>query len=250
MDVETPKVLEVADGVWVRQEIDNIGWVDMGDGLLIVDALEHKEKEDDVIQAMQDTAGDKPLKYLLNTHTHYDHIALNDVFHDRGAEVINAHLKDIPQDGLTIEGPQRSAKMIPFPGCHTTEDCVVWIPESKVLFMGDLFGWGLIPLTRNMRTEEFSLLVSTYERLIDYGADVVVAGHGPLLDNNVLRRYVDYIHWLRTECRRRVESDQSDRQILKEIKPPEDMEDWWRFTSWKHEDSVAKMLKSVRRDWV
>ena len=37
---ETPKMIVIGDGIHVRQEVDNIAWLDMGDYLLVVDALQ------------------------------------------------------------------------------------------------------------------------------------------------------------------------------------------------------------------
>jgi len=39
-DADTPKLEKVADGFYVRQEVDNIGWVDLGGSALFVDVLD------------------------------------------------------------------------------------------------------------------------------------------------------------------------------------------------------------------
>ncbi len=248
---EEVKVLQVGDGAFVRQEIDNIGWLDMGEHLLVVDALEHAEKEPDVLQAMRDTVGDKPVGVVFNTHTHYDHVALNDAFRKRfDAQVLSYDSPEIDEDGTWLEGEARRVQVVPMTGCHTGEDCVLWDPAGSVLFVGDIFGWGLIPLTRNLREDSYQLLTSTIRRLIDFGADTVVPGHGPLCDSDTLRRYLEYLDELIAQARRGVEGGKSDQEILTAMTPPEDMRHWWRFVEWKHADSAQKVLKAVRRKWL
>lgn len=248
---ETPKIIEVADGLCVRQEIDNITWIDMGEYGIVVDALEQPDTKDEVFAAVRRTLGDKPPRYVLNTHAHYDHVALNDAFaREFGAEIINHHTAPPPPEGRWFRGRRRSLHWIPIPGCHTEEDCVAWIPEDRVLIVGDIFGWGLIPLTVNLRRETAELLLATHARMIEFDPAVMIPGHGPLGDKATLERWVDYFHWLRRECERLVEAGREDAEIVALIAPPADMADWWRFKNWKHADSVAKMLKAVRKGWL
>jgi len=245
---EVPKIIEVADGFCVRQEIDNIVWIDMGEFGLVVDALERPELKDEVFAAIRATLGDKPLRYVLNTHTHYDHVALNAAFErEFGAEIVNEDTRPAGPDGLWFEGSRRRLYWLHLPGCHTPEDCVAWVPADRALLVGDIFGWGLIPLTRNLQADTAGLLLDTYQRLIDFDPAVVIPGHGPLGTKQTLQRWVEYFQWLGRRCAEECASGRSDEEILAALAPPEDMETWWRFLLWKHEDSLAKVLKAVRK---
>ena len=248
---ETPKIIEVADGLCVRQEIDNLTWIDMGDYGIVVDTLEQPDAKDEVFAAIRRTLAGKPLRYVLNTHTHYDHVVLNDAFRrEFGAEIINHQTAPAGPDGRWFRGSRRSLHWIHMPGCHTDEDCVAWIPADRVLLAGDIFGWGLIPLTVNLRAETAKLLLDTYQRLIDLDPAVMIPGHGPLGDKTILERWVEYFHWLRGRAEELVAAGLSDEQIAAEIAPPDDMKDWWRFKAWKHADSVSKMIKPIRKGWL
>lgn len=248
---EQPKIIEIADGFCVRQEIDNITWIDLGDGGLVVDALEHPEKRDEVFEAIVATLGDKPVKYLLNTHTHYDHVALNDAFQQRwGTKIIHAKNTCIPKEGIWLEGPTRCVQFLPMPGCHTAEDCVAWVPSERVLLVGDIFGWGLIPLITNMRDEHVRTLIATYRRLIDFEPEVVIPGHGPLATVEHLKRWVEYFRWLVSSVCELVTAGKEESQILEALPVPQDMRDWWRLVLWKHEDNLRRTIKPVQRDWV
>ena len=248
---ETPKIIDVAEGFHVRQAIDNIAWIDLGDYAIVVDALEQPELEDEIFEAIDLTLGNKPIRYLLNTHTHYDHIALNDAFHTRhNTEVVNQRTSSIPAEGRWFEGPQRRVLMLPLPGCHTNEDCIVWAPEDCALFTGDIFGWGLIPLTRNLNAETAELLLNTYARLIGFDAVTVIPGHGPLCTTAELKHWVEYFHWLKETVANSCTKGMSDDEIRSAITPSEDMAGWWRFLQWKHADSIDKMLKAIRKGWL
>ena len=199
---------------------------------------------------IRSTLGDRPIRYVLNTHTHYDHVALNPAFQRRcGAEIINQRATPLPAEGRWFDGPRRRVHMLPMPGCHTPEDCIVWVPEDRALFVGDIFGWGLINLSTTLGPETAELLVDTHRRLIDYGAEYVIPGHGPLCTTAELQRWVEYFAWLHEQVCRACGEGKADAQILGDLSPPEDMQAWWRFVQWKHEDSLAKVLRAVRKGW-
>ena len=80
---------------------------------------------------------------------------------------------------------------------HTTGDLVVWLPDDRVLFVGDLLFDQLTPLV-------FMGSVEGAERVLDWIAafepDYVVPGHGPLINSAELagvlethRRYYDLV---------------------------------------------------------
>lgn len=243
---DTPKLLHPSPAVTVRQEIDNMGWVDMGDHVLVIDALEQANAEADVLAAIDATTQGKPVKTVLNTHTHYDHVALNSVFEQQfGAVIVNARTDILTEEGRWFEGSGRRALFLPLPDCHTAEDCVVWLPEDKTLFAGDIFGWGLIPWERGLTRAKADHLLAAYDRLIAFGADCVVPGHGPVLSTTELRRWVTYFNWLvqnvRDLSKRGVDATAIPAQLL----PPDDMGDWWRFRQWKHDDSLKRVISAV-----
>jgi len=245
--VATPTVRQVADGVCVRVAIDNMGWVDMGDSVLLVDALEQPELEDEVVSGIRAAFGDKPVRWLLNTHTHYDHTALNDAFRTRfGTEIVNQRDAPLPSEGRWFAGSGRRALMLPVPGCHTNEDCIVWLPDARVLFTGDIFGWGLIPWEGRLTVEKKELITGTYARLIEYDPECVTPGHGPLCSRSELARWLGYFGDLVERVSAGCRDGRSDDEIRGQLPPPEDMGRWWRFCQWKHDDTVAKVLRAVR----
>ncbi|HUT01716.1 MAG TPA: MBL fold metallo-hydrolase [Phycisphaerae bacterium] len=244
---DEPKILTVGEGLCVRQEVDNIAWIDLGGQAVVVDALERPELENEVFAAIRQTLGETPVRTVLNTHTHYDHTALNAALERTfGAEIINQRTSRVGAEGRWFEGSRRRLQWLAMPGCHTAEDCVAWVPEDRALFVGDIFGWGLIPLSGALTGQTARLLLETHQRLIDFDPAVVIPGHGPLGTRETLERWVAYFHWLRARCAEAVAAGKSDGQVLAEVAPPEDMKGWWRFVAWKHEDSLGKVLRAVR----
>jgi glyoxylase-like metal-dependent hydrolase (beta-lactamase superfamily II) len=247
---DRPKLLRPAPGCFVRQEVDNIAWLDMGDYLLVVDALEQTALEAEVMESIAATTGGKPVGVVINTHTHQDHVALNDAFQRRfGAQVVNAQTHVIPPAGLVWTADERRVEAHALPGCHTDGDLIVWLPRERLLFTGDIFGWGLIPWDHGLDRPRLDHIVATYERLAALEPTTVVPGHGPLCTVAELRRWITYVRALHTDVRQLCHEDAIDRRTLDTsmLVPPEDMRDWWRFVQWKHGDCVAKIVHAVSR---
>ena len=243
---ERPTILTVADGFFVRQAVDTIGWVELGGTAVVVDALEEAHLEEEVFAAIAETLGDVPVRYLVNTHCHGDHVALNAAFARRGAEIINQRAAPVGPEGRWLEGTRRRVQILPMPGCHTPEDVVVLSPEDRAIFVGDIFGWGLINLIGRLTDASAAGIVKTHEKVIAFDAATVICGHGPVCTTGELRRWVAYFRQLIADVVAAIAAGRTDDQIVADAAPPADMADWWRFRQWKHADSVSKVVRAVR----
>ena len=131
-------------------------------GVLIIDAKMNKESVDQVFEELKKLT-DKPVKYLVNTHSDGDHVNGNQFFpesvtiisHENcrkeffhttrdGNQSIwnNPELqKYIPavtfKDNMTIYLGSKKVELLHFGTGHTTGDAVVYFPEEKVAFIGD-----------------------------------------------------------------------------------------------------------------
>src|SRR5687767_7671478 len=84
------EVFEVGPKVWIRNMVDNAAWVDLGDGVAVIDALDpvdDKAMETQIPEDIAKTAG-KPMKWLVMTHWHPDHTGFNAQWARRGATIV------------------------------------------------------------------------------------------------------------------------------------------------------------------
>jgi glyoxylase-like metal-dependent hydrolase (beta-lactamase superfamily II) len=80
---------------------------------------------------------------------------------------------------------------------HTPEDLVIYLPQEKVLFAGDLVFRSRIPYVGKADSRHW---IAALDKLLELGAQVIVPGHGPLStearkDMQLTR---DYLAYLRT----------------------------------------------------
>ena len=75
-------VQKLADGVWAAQleRGANVGWFLYGDGVVAIDSGIDVATANEILKEIAESTGGKPVRYLILTHAHADHIfGLDDV---------------------------------------------------------------------------------------------------------------------------------------------------------------------------
>lgn len=242
------EVKEVGTGVWIRVAIDNISWADLGNGGVVIDALEDAGQADVVRALIKETTG-QDLKWIVTTHWDVDHIACNPQWKREGAIDI-AHESCAQSAGdwegrpdvtfnnagiLRGEGARR-IEMKWMGGTHTPWDTVLYFPHARVLHIADLFGWGLIPCQPT--PEKVARLKQVLAEVLNYDADAVICGHGPVANLECIARFSKYFDELLETVPPLVEQGLSLEEIETKVLAPDDMSQWWRFTAWKHKKNL------------
>ena len=203
------RTVEVADRVFAYLQpdgswwINNTGFVVGSDGVLAVDASSTERRTRSFLEAIRSVTSEK-VRVLVNTHHHGDHTNGNCLFDDAlivghtkcreqmlrqsigGLEQIFGPVEwgdlevsaptltfdervDLDVDGVRVE--------LHFAGgpAHTIGDVVAWLPESGVLFAGDLVFDGGTPFVL-MGSVAGSL--AALELIRGFGASTIVPGHG------------------------------------------------------------------------
>ncbi|MFF3847841.1 MBL fold metallo-hydrolase [Streptomyces sp. NPDC002328] len=241
---------EVADGVYAFVQPDG-GWCLNNAGLVVgeggagvlVDTAATEARARRLRAAVLRRAGTAP-RMLVNTHFHGDHTFGNRFFPEavvvahegtrRDMAAAGLHLTSLwPQvcwgdvevvlpevtfrDALTLyAGGVRVELLHMGPAAHTTGDAVVWLPEQRVLFTGDLVMSGVTPFCV-MGSVSGSL--DALERLRALDPLVVVPGHGPVGGPQILEADAAYLRRLQELARRGVARGQSPLELARAAGP-------------------------------
>lgn len=188
----------------------NAGIVIGRDGILVVDTL-ISAKEAQRFLADIRKVSDKPIKYVVNTHTHLDHVFGNCVFTKLGAAVIShtadrtylekngeATLKNIgayglkPEemagteiayptltfsDRLTIDLRGETVELIRSAPSHTEGSLMVYLPAKKLLFSGDILFTNFHPF---LADGDLAGWTKTLDTMLAMDVEKIIPGHGPL----------------------------------------------------------------------
>jgi len=104
---------------------------------------------------------------------------------------------DRPFSGsLELEVGGRRVELIEVGPAHTTGDAIVWLPDVRVVFAGDILFNGVAPI---MWAGPVANWIAALERIEELRPDVVVGGHGPPGGIDEVRTMREHWTWLRDE---------------------------------------------------
>jgi len=208
--------------------ISNAGFVVTGDGVVVFDSLGTPSLANELVQKIK-TITDQPIKKVVVSHFHADHIYGLQVFEELGAEIIaplgaqkyinsegakerleerqfsldpwvneNTHLvlPDTTVEKSTTFTMGEITFTINFMGkAHSDGDMTMLVEPDKVLFSGDIIFQGRIPFVGSADSKKW---LETLTRLETGGLTALIPGHGPASKDpkntiSLTRRYLAYL---------------------------------------------------------
>lgn len=220
------EVAQIAEGVYAYLQPDG-GWCLNNAGILVgpentvlVDTAATELRARTLRDEIEELGAD-PVDTVVNTHSHGDHTFGNYLFAPKAAVVAHQNaaaemaehgfaLKNLwPQvewgqielsmptvtfsDRMTLPTAGLQVELLHIGPGHTGGDTVVWLPDQRVLFTGDLVFSGAAPFVL-MGSVTGSLRV--LDRLRALEPLHVVPGHGPLGGPELLDANADYLRWV------------------------------------------------------
>jgi len=147
----------------------------------------------------------QPVKYVVNTHHHFDHSGGNAAMQMLGAQIVSSeqarrYMVDGKQPGLSNVAFEdrmhmylggKNVELFYFGRAHTGGDIVAYFPAQRVISMGDMFTFGddvpqLVDYTNGGSAKEWTATVS---RALQLDFDTVVPGHGNVTNRAELTKF-------------------------------------------------------------
>jgi glyoxylase-like metal-dependent hydrolase (beta-lactamase superfamily II) len=191
---------EVAAGVWCATEVRDgraavcAGVVDLGDRSVVFDCLE-SPRAGRLLRRHAETVG--PVALVVLSHWHPDHVGGRAAFAGvplaASAETFAESALDgerLEPGATRLEGPRRHVELIACGAAHTLGDVVLWAPDCRVLFVGDLVVEGIHPRVRYGDPDRWP---SVLAELVALEPRVLVAGHGGVVAPERAAVVADYV---------------------------------------------------------
>ncbi len=245
---------KLSGNVWVLCGAGgNMGLCAGADGALLIDdefaPLSAK------IQAAVKQASDQPIRWVVNTHWHGDHMGGNEnmatagatiLAHDRvrtrllagqdnkffGRKIAPASGKTLPlitfNDSTTLHVKGEDVRVFHVAPAHTDGDAIVWFPKANVIHMGDTFFNGFYPIIDLESGGSIDGMISASARVLPrIGTDTkVIPGHGPATDKATLQKYHDMLVGVRAAVAKLVAEKQTLEQTVA-AKPTAPWDEAW-----------------------
>jgi cyclase len=225
---------KIGNGIWAAIVSDeglaggNAGFVIGDDGVLVIDTFQDPRPAKTLLADIRKLTP-LPIRFVVNTHYHLDHVNGNDVFAAAGATIVahrnvrawmrseNIKMLDPPVtpekkarvESLTLPTVvhdshldlylrSRRINVRYYPG-HTGGDSVVWIPDAHLVFCGDMLWKQHVPNLIDATTKAWVDSLDAMQK--DYGPSTWVPGHGGIANAQDVLTFRKYLADLRTNVR-------------------------------------------------
>lgn len=205
--------------------MSNSCFVNMGTSYLVIDSGPTYSY---ALQAYEEIKKIKnlPISYVINTHIHDDHWLGNSYYSELGVKIVGSHQFSLEtkvemtrmQKRISPEAFYKTTQIFPFifvedkkvldfnekkvelirvqKQAHTKSDLIVYIPSTKIVFVGDLVFNDRLP---SIRDGNLGGWIDVLDRISAMDIDFIVGGHGKICDKMAIDMTYGYLSTLRKE---------------------------------------------------
>lgn len=184
----------------------------------------------------------KPVRFVVNTHWHFDHTGGNENLGKTGALVVahenvrkrmsteqfiaalNRREPPAPKgalpvvtftDGVTFHINDDSLVVTHIPPAHTDGDALIFFTKSNVIHMGDVFHNAGMPFVDLSSGGSINGFIAAADRVLGVANDQtkIIPGHGPLANRARLKAWRDAI----ADARERMRTAVAGRRTLEQV---------------------------------
>jgi cyclase len=216
-------------------------------GVLIIDAKMDKNSVDQVLEGVKKIT-DKPIKYLINTHSDGDHVRGNQYFPQTVTIISHENCRKeffhpgrdgtpsewnkpelaafIPsltfRDKMDVYLGSKKAELWYFGIGHTTGDIVIYFPEEKTAFIGDQIFLTRPQLIHSYKGGNSFEHVKTLTKMLEtLDAEKFCSGHSEIADRSAVKNHIEQMKKRQEKVKTLMEQGKSLEEIKSEFEENE-----------------------------
>ena len=143
---------------------------------------------------------------------------------------------------LDLSVGNKEVNLIEVGPCHTKGDIMVFVPNDRTVFSGDMLFIGGTPI---MWIGPVKNWIRACDLMLDLEADFFVPGHGPVTDKKGVASIKTYWTYIEAEARKRFDAGMSMEEAISDI-------DRGQYAAWGEKEriviNVAALFKEFRND--
>ena len=188
---------------------------------------------------------DQPVRYVIYSHHHNDHITGGSIFAETALFVSQQAARerllknadpDIPvpdltfTDRMSIDLGGKHVELIYTGKNHSDNSLVVLLPQNKLLFAVDFIPVETVGY-RRMQDSYPDEWIESLKQVENLEFDTLVPGHGKIGKKEHVRQFREYLEALRAAVREQIQKGASVEEAKQRIRLPK-YEQWYGYSDW------------------
>jgi glyoxylase-like metal-dependent hydrolase (beta-lactamase superfamily II) len=187
----------------------------------------------------------KPVKYLIYSHDHADHISGGEVFGDTAVVISHEKTKAVIlrekraaflphrtfSDRLAVELGGKRVELLYVGRNHSDNSIVMRFPAERVLFAVDFIPVESLPY-RTLNNSYIDEWIESLKRVEALDFDILAPGHGPMGRKEHVRPMREYLEELKSQVAANLKQGKSVEEIKQSVKM-EKYRNWSSYDSYR-----------------
>lgn len=267
------KTSELAPGIYMLEGAGgNLGLSVGEDGAFLID--DQYAPMSAKIQAAVAKVSQKPIRFVVSTHWHFDHTGGNEnmgqagavlVAHDnvrtrmKAGQLIKFFNFEVPPaphialpvvtfaDSVTFHVNGDELAVLHIPRAHTDGDSVVHFKKANVIHMGDLYFAGMYPFIDLESGGAVDGVIAAGKQILAMADDQtkIIPGHGPVSSKADLAEYVKMLETIRANVAALVAAGKSQEEAIA-AKPTAALDEKWGKGFIKSDTFASLVYQSLK----
>jgi cyclase len=140
---------------------------------------------------------------------------------------------------LDITVGNKEINLIEVGPCHTRGDLIVFVPDDRVVYAGDMLFIGGTPI---MWVGPAQNWIRACDLMLDMEADTFVPGHGPITDKKGVQSIKAYWTYVEAEARKRFDEGMPLEKAIYDI-------DLGQYAKWGEKERIAVNVTSLYKEF-
>lgn len=140
---------------------------------------------------------------------------------------------------LTLRVGRKEVRLVELGPAHTRGDIVIYVPQDRTIFTGDLLFIDGHPITWGGPIGNW---IKACDLMLTWDVETVVPGHGPITDKRGIRAVRDYFDYVQTEARKRFDAGIPAEEAARDISLD-------RFAGWHDPERIVVNVATCYREF-
>lgn len=255
------EITKLADDVYLfRHQFHQAIFITTSQGVIVTDPISADAAT--WLKAEIKKLTDQPVRYVVYSHHHNDHITGGSVFAEQArfvshaaarANILQAADPTTPVPDLTftdrmfIDLGGKHVELIYTGKNHSDNSLVILLPQNKLLFAVDFIPVETVAY-RAMRSDYPDEWIESLKRVEELDFDTLVPGHGKIGRKEHVRMFRGYLEDLRASVLAQIKKGASLDEAKKAVQLPK-YEQWGRYADWFPEnvEGMYRYLSQAQR---